>query len=214
MEIEYGYQINQTGEQIIVTDSTGWGVSPNPNRSAYALFAGVVKFFRNSDDTFLEKANGYNYSYYSPDFDNTVRSVFRFNLGTDGYHVIKLIPVILNNNTATLDGSLYFNTIEQQIYRMKSGSWEAVSYEEMILDPDIIGVSVKKVAVHPKFEKMLDKIWKSYEEDAFPKNGADYNNFYLGYGMMIGAIASLKQGSWEEYDRKITLATQLSKRWI
>lgn len=214
MEIKYSYQINQTGEQIILTDEIEWGVAPNPSRALYALFAGVVKFSRDGEDSYLEKDSSFNYGYYSPDFDDTVRNIFRFNLGNDGYHILKLIPIILNDNTATEVGSLYFDTTEEQIYKRESTGWIPLTYEEMILDKEIIGVSTKKVAIHPKFEKTLDKIWKSYESDAFPAFGKDYTNFYLGYGMLIGAAASVRQGNFEEYDRKITLSNQLSRRWI
>lgn len=213
MEITYTFILDQTGETIKVTDTTDWGVLPNPDRVDYALLCGVVKFLRNGTDSPLGVSNGSSGVVYSALFDNTERSEFTFDLGKDGYHYIRMIPIILDDNSSTTNGDSYYDTSTDKIYLRESNAWVEKTYSEMLLHSSVNDAEDSDIGVNPKLDKKLDNLLRRYEALGLPIEDKNFYNFLIGYSLMVGSIASLNQGAYTEYDRKIAQVTNLAKRW-
>lgn len=214
MEKGFSISLATSGDKVIIKDTTEWGVGDDAiDRNSIALVAGLTKFDENIGWTYMNPINQTSGISYSPSFTNNERSEFQFNLSRDGYYVCRFIfaPIA---SLATTEGSVYYNVVENQLYLRNETDWVAVTEKELFESTDpVISDIDKGLGFSPILEKSLNRIWQRYENDSFPVKGKDYTNFYTGYGMLIGAISSLRQQNFTEYDRKIVLANRLVDRW-
>lgn len=214
MTKDFSISLDVTGSKVTVIDQTEWGTGEDPiNRNSIALIAGISKFNTELSWISLDPSPGYSQVSYDTSFTNSERTEFCFDLGEDGYHIVRFIFAPLNDNSSTAEGSVYYDTALGSIFLLKQGVWTVVSPKQLFQENTIMSSVMKEVGFNPKLEKMLDFIWQRYENDAFPANGKDYTSFYTGYGMLVSSISSLRQENFAEYDRKITLANRLVKRW-
>lgn len=214
MNKDFSVSLGVPGERIILKDLTEWGTGDNPiNRNSIALIAGVSKFDKDLGWMSLDPTEGFPQLSYDPLASNVERTEFSFDLEVDGYHRAIFIFAEVDDDSATTDGSVYYSTSDDKVFIKKDGVWVNVSLHQLFEESEILSDVYKDLGFSPLLEKSLDVIWQRYENDAFPAQGKDYKNFYVGYGMLVGAISSLRQANFAEYDRKIRLANRLVNRW-
>lgn len=212
MERDFKVTIDVSGENVIITDSSNWGEEIG-DRKDYALICGVFKFLKEGNFIPLTINDGSNQISWSPIFDNEEESNFSFKLGEDGYHKGVLVFAILDDFSIETEGIVVYQTSNNKLFIREDSSWVEKQIEDILLSENKIRSAEKDLGFNVRLEKKLSAIWNRYENNALPAKGEDFKNFYTGYGVLLGAISSLRQMAFAEYDRKIQLANKLVSRW-
>jgi hypothetical protein len=212
MEFKYDYTLDQKGERVIVTDRTEWADVAGERRSEYAIIFNVIKYNKDGNWTRLD-AESVNII-FDPSFDNDEQSAVAFRLGNDGYHIVKVIYAGLDTTYPDSSSVMINSQLLQFHAQLGSAAFEPTTEDFLVFEEEErLGVVPEHAGFNPKLEKQLDQIWARYEEKGVPHQGKDYGYFYIGYGLLLGAISSLRQEAFAEYDRKINAALTLLRRW-
>lgn len=211
MAKDFSITINQSGNNIILSDTTVWADEPE-TRVSKAVVAGILKY--NDDGSsfdILPVSNGSQNIAVVAD-----PAVFSFDIGGDGYCKSLMVYADLDTLQGSGNGRVLFTQVDSRYFIVVEGVNVEVTYEELIKRNDIHAdyFVMKESGFSSFLEKSLDSIWKRYETVGLPHEGKDFRNFYTGYALLLGAISSLRQSAFFEFDRKIKWANKLVSKWL
>lgn len=198
------YKISSDGLKTSVSDTTVWG-GVDGDRSTYAIIFGLLKYTTSGfSPCQLAGSDPVNTTDQNPEFIFTNKK--------DGYYKIRAVYALKDSATSE-EGSVYYNTSNGSINLYTSGSWQVVSYTQLMsYVGTIIGEVVSDIGISPSLEKMMDKIWYSYYMSGQNHKGREYDSFLSLYAMLVGARSSLLEGAYAEFDRVIDNASTIALR--
>lgn len=129
----------------------------------------------------------------------------KFLVGEDGYH--KIYMVAFPKVPANVDGDFYYNGTS--IMYRSSGSYEVVSFDELISTGDIPSEFVFNFPINSRISIELDRISEKYSKGRSGSSDSDFKKWTVLYIMLYGALLSFDKGAYLEYERKVRAANAL-----
>jgi len=198
------YKLSQDGLNTTITDTTVWG-GVDGNRVDYAVVFGLLKYSTSGfSPAALAGSSPVNILDENP--------AFIFTNKDDGYYRIRAIYASINS-AASVEGAVYYNTTESQLYLYTNGAFSPVSYTQLVTyNGDLIEEITVDVGFSPALQKAIDKIWYQYFISRQLYEGKEYKDFSLLYALFVGANASIAESAFVEYDVKIKNAYKIALR--
>ena len=145
---------------------------------------------------------------YDNTFTNAEKSSCKFLVGADGYHKTYMLPML--TVPSGVDGDIYYDSILGNIMYRSLGSYNVVSFEDLIELQVISSTYITNYPANPHLSIRLDEIAQKYSQGRVGSTDKDFKQWNTLYIMLYGALLNFDKGAYIEYERTIVAANKLA----
>lgn len=200
--------------ELEIVDETVWPLE-GVNRSQVALAFYCEKISVSGPSTALvvtsaplAPAIGSSTISYDTGYTNSEKSSCKFIVGADGYHKTYMLPMM--TTPSGVDGDIYYNTSSGNIMYRALGSYNVVTFEDLIEDQAIDSDYILDYPANPHLSIKLDEIAQKYSQGRVGSTDKDFKIWNTLYVMLYGALLNFDKGAPIEYERTIVAANKLA----